>query len=265
MPTLPPRKRTTGGEAGQLRWVLTYADTLTLLFTLFVVLWALKVQNNSIYQSTSVLSQSLNGMTILGKSPGPSVVVGQSGGLASVQKFTEATKIKNPQLNHLYKELGRAVAAAHLTHEVHIVQNPLGVRVYLAANLLFPSGRATLTPQAGRLLTQVGEILNSVPNNPVEVVGYTDSTPINTAQFPSNWQLGAARAANVTQQLASAPGFNASRLMQSSFSQYRPSASNTTPSGRAHNRHVDILVMTQALGNVIESTSSGGIPSSSNP
>ena len=261
----PQRKHASGGEGGSLRWVLTYSDTLTLLFTLFVVLWVLNVSTTTNYHSQNVLDQSLNGMTVIGKAPGPSVIVGQSGGMAQVNQFTNTAKLKNPTLNHLYQELRRAVAQAHLTNQVHIAENPLGVRVSLAADLLFPPGSATLTPQATSLLVQVAEILNTVPNNPVEVVGYTDDTPINTRQFPSNWQLGAARSANVTEELASAPRFNPDRLMQSSFSQYRPSASNSTVSGRADNRHVDILVMTQSLGNVIESTSSGSIPVNAKP
>lgn len=265
MPMRPPPPKRRGGDGSSLRWVLTYADTLTLLFTLFVVLWALNASKTPQSTSHSLLGQSLKSLSVVRNSPGPAVITGQAPGLQQIQLFSQQTTLTTTRLNHLKSELQRAVQHAHLQHQVAITENPLGVRVSLAADLLFPSGHARLTPKARDLLVRVAHILNTVPKNPIEVVGYTDSVPMHSAAFHSNWQLGAVRAANVTEILATAPGFNPTRLMQTSFSKYRPIASNKTPQGQAKNRRVDILVMARSVGTVIQSTSSGSVPATIHP
>lgn len=246
-PRKPAKKGGGGGHdgGGGLRWMLTYSDMITLLLALFVVLYALSETQLVHYEEVvSALTQSFNGKSLLGHSLGPSLAPGLSG---MTSHGTEAQQQR--QLSHLAAELQQAVNHAGLQQEVNIVPESIGVRVSVAANLLFPLGQAAIQPTAAQLLHQVGHLLTTVPN-PIEVVGNTDSTPIHTARFPSNWQLGAMRAANVTQLLLASPGLQPNRVMQVSFSKYAPAASNATVAGRRQNRRVDIIVLRKSVGQV---------------
>ncbi len=232
-------------SGGELRWMLTYSDMITLLLALFIVLYALNNQTPQKLQMVEqALSHNLVSHSLIGKAPGPSFVPGLSG-------RNTPTSLSSTTLSHLQQKLQQAVNQAGLQNQVLISSNPLGVRITLAAALLFKSGHAALNPIAQQLLIHVGTILNTVPDNPIEVIGYTDSTPENSAKYPSNWQLGAMRAANVTDALTQAPGFNPLRLMQVSFSKYRPLTTNSTAAGRAQNRRVDILVLHKKIGKIL--------------
>jgi chemotaxis protein MotB len=238
--------------AGMMRWLITYADLITLLLAFFIVLYALnRTQQIKFAMVAKALARNFdqNG-TIVGQSPGPSIITGLSG--TTVPPGEAATLAKVQQ------QVAAAVAAAGLQSQVHIVATPEGLLLRVEDSLLYAPGSAALSPSAVNLLTQVGRILATVPNQ-VEVSGFTDSTPIHTAQFSSNWQLSAMRAANVAQVLADASGQGA-RFFVSAFSKYRPVASNATPAGRQANRHVDILILTpQAAAAVAPPlTTSGG-------
>lgn len=246
-----PRHRSE--SAGGLRWLLTYSDMITLLLALFIVLYALEALQNQQFQADVLaLSKRFGAASPIGQAPGSSIIPGNAG----TQVLNAVGVPLSQSLVQLAHRLQQAVNAAHLQNQVHIELSSAGVRVSLEADLLFPSGLATLSPQAVALLQELGTILNTVPN-PVEVIGDTDSVPIRTAQYPSNWQLGAARSANVTYWLASRMK-DPARLIQVSFSKYAPIASNATPAGRQANRRVDILVLSQALGQVLRDTATIG-------
>ncbi|MHB1611393.1 MAG: OmpA/MotB family protein, partial [Sulfobacillus sp.] len=152
-------------------------------------------------------------------------------------------------LNQLQNRIEAALVKAHVANQVSVTSNERGVEVSLNATLLFTPGSAVLSAQATGLIELIGQALASVPND-VEVVGYTDSTPIRTALYPSNWQLSAMRAANVVYVLAKVPGINPSRLSLSGFGRYHPIASNATASGRQLNRRVNILVLRSNVATV---------------
>jgi chemotaxis protein MotB len=226
---------------------------ITLLLALFIVLYALASTQSAKFQALSLaLAHEFNAASVIGTAPGPSIVPGSAGSV--VQPLQPHL---SPALNTLAERLQQAVDRAGLQSEVTIHLNEAGVRVSLEANLLFPSALASLSPSAIHLLHQLGAILNTVPNV-IEVIGDTDSTPIHTAQYPSNWQLGAARAANVTQVLGTV--VQPTRLVQVSFSKYEPIASNAFAAGRQANRRVDLLVLTHDLGDVLKDTGTVGIP-----
>jgi chemotaxis protein MotB len=115
------------------------------------------------------------------------------------------------------------------------------LEIELRTDILFPSGVARLSGQALQVLDQMAGILKPFPN-PVRIEGYTDDRPINTALYPSNWELSAARAASVAR-LFSEQGIDPSRLGIVGWSEYRPSADNATEDGRNQNRRVLIVVL----------------------
>lgn len=237
-----------GGEGGgMMRWLITYADLITLLLAFFIVLYAMnRTQQVKFALVAQALAKEFDSNSIVGQGIGPSIITNQSG--TKTQRATPQQQ--NLQaLNRLQEKLQQAIDKAGLAKQVTVSSNVRGVEVSLDATTLFAPGSAALSPGAHTLLKELGHVLTTVPND-IEVVGYTDSTPIHTSQFPSNWQLSAMRAANVVYNLAALSGMKPQRLSLAGFGQYHPVASNTTAAGRSRNRRVNILVLRQDVAQV---------------
>lgn len=232
-----------GGEGGgMMRWLITYADLITLLLAFFIVLYAMSRTEQIKFSLVSqALAQNFDSNSIIGSSPGPSIITGMSG--------VKSSAAEAKSLSQLQAKIQAALKAAQVGNQVSVSTNERGVEVSLNATLLFTPGSAALAPSAVHLLQLIGIALKTVPND-VEVVGYTDSTPIRTTLYPSNWQLSAARAANVVYVLSRVPGMVPSRLSLAGFGQYHPIATNTTAAGRQKNRRVNILVLRQNVATV---------------
>jgi chemotaxis protein MotB len=237
---------------GLLRWLITYADLITLLLAFFIILYALnRTQEVKFTLIAQALSKEFNSTSIVGQSPGPSIVEGISGTRA------HGPNTELQQLSRLQSALQQAIDQAGLGHQVSITSSPVGVAISVQAHLLFPTGRAELNPDAITLLHQLGQVLTRVPNA-IEVAGYTDSTPIHTPKYPSNWQLSAMRAANVAYTLASVPGMDPKRLFVTAWSKYHPVATNATPEGRQQNRRVNIIILRSTVAEVVQQSGIGG-------
>ncbi|HTU95814.1 MAG TPA: flagellar motor protein MotB [Solirubrobacteraceae bacterium] len=253
------------------RWLLTYADMLTLMFALFMVLYSISSVNISKYQS---LQQSLKAAfsgSIL------------SGGKAIMQSGSESTSAHTPataevpsivpltpnipkpadtsaqqiskamlaasgaqqeqaSFQKLKKELDTYAKAHGFSNQVQtvITRQGLVVRV-LTDKLLFASGSATLEAAGAPLLIEVTHLLNVDVKHPITVEGNTDNQPINTSQFANNWDLSAIRATTVLTYLI-AHGVSEQRLSATGYGDLHPVASNATAAGRAENRRVDIVL-----------------------
>jgi chemotaxis protein MotB len=114
--------------------------------------------------------------------------------------------------------------------------------VELATDILFPAGSATLSAEGKATIAQVASVLASIPDRDFQVAGHTDNVPISTDRFPSNWDLGAARAITVTELLIGS-GLPAARVSAASFADTQPADSNDTKEGKAHNRRIEIIVV----------------------
>jgi chemotaxis protein MotB len=112
----------------------------------------------------------------------------------------------------------------------------------LQTDILFPSGSARLSNEGAATIRTVGELLAEIPERRFQVEGHTDNVPINTQLYPSNWQLAAARAINVTTEMIEA-GLADTRVSAAAFADTRPTASNQTAEGRAKNRRIEIVIM----------------------
>ena len=221
-------------HAGMMRWLMTYADLITLLLAFFIILYAMsRTQAVQFAQTAHALAQQFD-----------------SSSLRSTESQLEHGPGSNASLDHLQQELQRRIDQAHLQSQVSVGTTVRGVEVSLNASLLFGSGSARLSSRAQVLLIQLGEILRTVPNA-IEVTGYTDATPIRTARYPSNWQLSAARAANVVYMLAQVPRIHPARLSIAAFGHYHPIATNQTATGRQLNRRVNLLVLRTTVARVV--------------
>jgi chemotaxis protein MotB len=253
------------------RWLLTYADMLTLMFALFMVLYSISSVNISKYQS---LQQSLKAAfsgSIL------------SGGKAIMQSGSESTKAHTPataevpsivpltpnipkptdtsaqqitkamlsasasqheqeSFKKLQKELNSYAKSHGFGNDVQAVIDQRGLVVHvLTDKLLFESGSATIQSAGLPLLAEITRLLNVDQKHPITVEGNTDNQPIQSSQFPSNWELSADRATTVLRYLA-ARGVREQRLSAAGYADLHPLASNATATGRARNRRVDIVL-----------------------
>lgn len=128
-----------------------------------------------------------------------------------------------------------------LEGQVEVLVSPTTVNFRINSEVLFASGDAQLTPNGGELMDKLLPVFNKAPDHTIVVVGHTDNVPIQTARFPSNWELSAARAGAVVRHLQ-ARGLNPTRLRAMGYADTQPLATNATPQGRSANRRVEIVM-----------------------
>ncbi len=244
------RKRTEEHENLE-RWLVSYADFITLLFAFFVVMYSISSVNEGKYR---VLSDSL--VAAFKQAPRhlqpiqfgdrPSSLRPQSGvpdGPTGSMIELRATPPggQSQAMMQIQKQLAHALSSLVDEHLIRIRRDDLWVEVEISERLLFPSGSVQLGEQALPVLRKVAAILEAVPN-PVQVEGFTDNVPINTPVYPSNWELSAARAASVVH-LFMREGVAPQRMAAVGYGEFRPIANNDTPAGREKNRRVVVVVL----------------------
>ena len=219
------------------RWIVSYADMLTLLFALFVVLYALSDSNP---RKMLIVQQSLDqafSVNVLQGSSGASPIFAAGGGLAP-----SIGEIKGRDLVTIQKQIADFAQSAGLDNKIQIRQTANSITISLADNLLFTSGNADLRPGAQAVLAQVAAVLKALPNQ-LRVEGHTDNVPVNNADYPTNWELSAARASTVLRFLIENGGLTASHLVLEGYADTRPVADNAPAEGRALNRRADIVIV----------------------
>ncbi|MEW6172572.1 MAG: flagellar motor protein MotB [Bacillota bacterium] len=233
-------------EANHERWLITYADLITLLLIFFVVLYTFSnIDAKKFAGIAQSLSEALGGsagMVVSGQ--GPSVVSG-----APVSQETIETKInlntdavENLQLQKIREQIEKYAKEQGLAAKVSARIEERGVVVTIQDTALFPVGSADLTPQARVIVHKVGQILRTTDNY-IRVEGHTCDLPIHTPRFPSNWELSTARATSVVQELLRTDNFPPQRLSASGYGEYRPMVANNSEANRQQNRRVDFVVL----------------------
>jgi chemotaxis protein MotB len=256
------RRHTDGhGHENEERWLLTYADMITLLLALFVVLFAIssvnisKVKllqqslrdafNGKVMDGGQAILQTSNSVAVRTLDTAPRVVpstptIGRPDSASA--RAALAARREQDELEQLKRQLD-AFAVAHgfkAQVETVVTQRGLVVRL-LTDNVLFDSGLTALKPQGLPLLGEVGTLLGVDRVHPIVVEGHTDDVPIATSRFASNWELSTARAAAVVRWLI---GRNvpARRFSAAGYADLHPLASNGTATGRARNRRVEVVL-----------------------
>ena len=228
------------------RWLVSYADFITLLFAFFVVMYAISTLNEGKYR---VLSDAL-----VMAFRHDRVVTPQSTGMAPINRTTAALpqplrprvidplrKDQERRLLDLASKIKDALAPLVKTGQVRLTQLPRGIAVEINASVLFAAGQANLQPESVAALEAVAHVLGNA-GDPVQVEGHTDNLPIASAQFPSNWELASARASSVVRLFVQS-GMDAARLSAVGYADNRPVESNDTPEGRARNRRVTLMII----------------------
>jgi len=242
-----PRRRPPEPDAPLDRWVLSWADFLTLLFAFFVVMYAISSVNEEKYKSMSeALSQVFSG-------PGgprgvnPALEGGSGlleGGEASKRAPADLIGPVNEratlQLNQVRAQLESDFSQQSSEGEIEVTGSDLWFSIELRSSLLFDSGGAIPSIAADDILARIAQRLEGL-DNPIHVEGFTDNEPIATEQFPSNWELSAARAAAVVR-LLEINGIDPVRMAAVGYGEYQPAYSNRTEEGRRLNRRIVIVV-----------------------
>lgn len=251
------------------RWLLTYADLITLLMIFFVVLYSMsKVDAQKFQAVAESLSKALGGgtpskMEISTSPQGPTLfATGTPSSKATIPgKGTDPNNITNgnPATNNANntgqgntEQENQSIEAIKAKLDKFAQDNGIqttlmssieerGLVVSIQETLLFESGSAGITSSARDILEKISTVLAASPNQ-IKVEGHTDNLPIHTPQFPSNWELSVIRATNVVQILQN-DGIEPDRLSAAGYGEYRPIASNNTEAGRAQNRRIDLVIL----------------------
>ncbi|MGZ6825282.1 MAG: flagellar motor protein MotB [Mycobacteriales bacterium] len=236
------------------RWLLTYADLITLLLALFMMLYAMSVLDLKKYEAfqeafTQGMGKHVHQLPGQGDPPNGQKLATKPGALTgkpdpSPSPLSDQLKpvLDEAALKKLKDKLDREIAMTGLQDEVQVSLDPRGLEVNVVSGVLFPSASATLSDQGHHLLTSLGVVFASM-SNPLVVEGHTDSRPISSPMFPSNWELSTARATAVLRYLISGDHLAAGRMSAAGYADTRPRATNGTDAGRALNRRVDIVVL----------------------
>jgi chemotaxis protein MotB len=231
------------------RWLISYADFITLLFAFFVVMYAISSVNIGKYV---VFSDALG--DAFGGAGAAKPINTQVQNLPipnpGLKRRTELLRKEKEQMTKLAQDLLSTLAPLVKEGKVRVTQNSRGVSVEINASVLFDPGNARLTSESSEALRAVAALLKEDSHN-VQVEGHTDNQPISNPQFPSNWELSAVRASSVVRLFIDA-GVAPGRLTAVGLSDNMPVAQNDTPQGRARNRRVAVTILSGIPDTVTE-------------
>ncbi|NMB37995.1 MAG: OmpA family protein [Firmicutes bacterium] len=208
----------------------TYSDMVTLLLTFFVLLFSMS--NVDVQKFQAILSAFRGSLGVL---DGGMSLSGDIG-------LQSASELAIEQLYQLEQELKEFIVEQGFEGSVQLQMEERGLIIRFADQIFFDLGKADLKPEAVNILNQLGPMLNKLPN-PIRIEGHTDNLPINTIQFPSNWELSTYRATSVIRYLIEHLDLDPDKLSAAGYGEYRPVVDNTNDKNRALNRRVDIIIM----------------------
>ncbi len=240
------RRRQPEEHVNHERWLVSYADFITLLFAFFVVMYSISSINEGKYK---IISQALIGVfTDADRSLKP-IPVGEERPMTVTpakplvkdsEQVDAGVAGSNDPLKSIADDISAAFGDLISSNQMTVRGNELWVEIELNSSLLFGSGDAMPSDNAFNIIDKVAGILKPF-DNPIHVEGFTDDQPIRTAQYPTNWELSSARSASIVRILAM-QGVNPSRMASVGYGEFQPVANNATAEGRARNRRVVLVV-----------------------
>lgn len=237
-------------------WLLPYADLLTLLLALFLVLYAMSATDARKFQEMSeAFSVALTGGTgVLDysktePSDDPPNIKDHKATSPSVpattpdQRRAELMRQEQQDLEKLKKQLDNYIKNNGLTSELSTKLNHSQLVITIRDNALFPSGDAVVKPEARKLAKAISQMLHKFPDYEIIVSGHTDNVPISNSRYPSNWDLSSDRALQFMKILLANSELDPKRFMPIGYGEYHPIADNNTAAGRAKNRRVEVSII----------------------
>ncbi|MFJ7936614.1 flagellar motor protein MotB [Sporosarcina sp. NPDC096371] len=228
-------------------WLLPYADLLTLLFALFVVLFASSTIDESKFsQISSVFNEIFDG--------GNGVMDNAASVPIAVPKDTNGTSEENTSYLEDQKSLGETqdrvdeyIAVNELENQFETEMTDEGLLITIRDSILFSPGKATIREEYKPIAGDLADLLIFDPPRQIVVTGHTDNVPMNNAEFQSNWELSVIRAVNFLKIIVDSGNINPLLFSTKGYGEYHPIASNDTAEGRSKNRRVEVLIQPLVL------------------
>ena len=234
------RKKVNRDEPKGDEWLATYSDCVTLLMTFFVLLYAMSsVDENKI----RALSQAFR--TVMAGEAGDTILEYSlyNGDVPLIGGEIPTDTIDGEKIEEsMYYQVSKFVDEHDLEAVVDIIETDLGVAIQLRDNILFETSKSDLRSESKEILDSIAALISSMNNN-IVVEGHTDNRPINTAEFPSNWELSVDRAINVVRYFVENGKIDPSRLSATGYGEFQPIVDNDTEENMEKNRRVNILIV----------------------
>jgi chemotaxis protein MotB len=240
------------GRVSHERWLVSYADFITLMFAFFVVLYAsAKTDQKKQIQISSAIDEAFRSLGIFPSATrNPSTRAGADAtadhpvvpmNIVMGEDVLSPTAVKD-DLERIQRELTQALSNQVATHTVSIQMGRDGLVISLREAGFFASGSAMPRPEAQPTLRAIAVRLGQTPYD-VRIEGHTDNVPIHTNQFDSNWELSAARATGIARLFLDQKLIKPERVSAAGYAEFHPVATNETADGRAENRRVDLVIL----------------------
>ena len=236
-------KKHEGGHENAERWLLTYADLITLLMVFFVVLYSMSQADSEKFRRISASLEKAFNVDVMEGSANTAIMDGAPAPASPVDDLISDAEV--PQVQRLKAKIELAMDEAGQQPEVSVGTDKDGVVVRLSGSYLFDSGRAELKPNSLAVLEAIAAEIKPLPNQ-IRIDGHTDSTPIDSPRYPTNWELSTARATAVTRYFSEVSGVSATRMMAAGYGEFRPLVPNDSREHRAQNRRVEIHLLSTA-------------------
>ncbi|MCX7856647.1 MAG: flagellar motor protein MotB [Deltaproteobacteria bacterium] len=210
------------------RWLITYADLITLLLAFFIMMYAFSKQDAEKYKE---VSRHLKTIFVSGSG------IAEKGGLTGKGVLDENELLKS----EIEKELEELKVMQGL-NQVSVVSDERGIVIRILDRAFFDEGKAELKENAKNAIHKIAPLIKKIPNH-IRVEGHTDNLPISNSEFKSNWELSVRRATEVVRYFIEKTGIPPNRFSASGYAEYKPIAGNETPVGRALNRRIEIIIL----------------------
>lgn len=240
------------GSSSRDRWLLSYADFMTLLFAFFTTMYAVSTVDagkllsvaeglHTAFDRPGIDTSVARPMAPLQPSAMSGILPSGKGIVGPVDGDAAHTAAPPDARREIERALNEDLAA----HRIQLTEDRRGLVLSLPEAGSFPAGSADMSGAAGQVMTRLSSALQGLPNT-IRIEGHTDDTPIHTARFTSNWELSTARATEVVQFLIQQGGLAPDRMSAAGYGAFHPLADNASPDGRARNRRVDVIVLNAA-------------------
>jgi chemotaxis protein MotB len=248
----PKKKKTHEKEPNMERWLVSYADFITLLFAVFVMLYAMSIVDqkkmeevqSSIQSSFSHRQASSPVIKIVGDKDFGLIPQVISPPVEPQSQEEISAAVEAQEFSQIKQEVEDNLDGFGAKNEVQLTVNERGLVISLKEAGFFPSGTAKVQAEAFPLLDKIATSISDYSNT-IRIEGHTDNVPVNSSAFPSNWELSVARANSLVHYLIEKHNFRGAKLSVTGYAEYRPIADNATDAGRKLNRRVDIIMLSR--------------------
>lgn len=220
------------------RWLVSYADFITLLFAFFTSMYAISTANEGKFRAMSQSLRAAFSESIFTTSEK------QGGGSSFIRDMKPSMLSESNIYTNKFQRIRDALSEIQKEGRLTLLMEEQKITIRISEGILFEPSSDEFVKGGLPVLDEIAAVLKDMPNS-IKIEGHTDNIPTNTERFPSNWDLSSARAVKILKYFISAHRYDPTKLSATGYGEYRPVTSNDTPEGRARNRRVDIMVINE--------------------